>query len=151
MSTERSQSGPGVRVLIVDDQARARQSLRALLMTWPQVGELREAGDGLAALEKIAESRPDLVLIDARMPSLDGLETTKRIKARWPEVQVIVLSMSPEYADRARQAGAEAFAVKGDLGRQLRLILGAISTCEQRLGFDSEPREWEYTTEADNE
>ncbi len=151
MPTDRNQGGPGVRVLIVDDQARARQSLRALLMTWPQVGELREAGDGLAALEMIEASRPDLVLVDARMPSLDGLETTQRIKARWPEVQVIVLSMSPEYADRARQAGAEAFAVKGDLGRQLRAILAAISACEQKLGFDGKPGEWELETEEHHE
>ncbi len=149
METERSRSGPGVQVLIVDDQARARQSLRALLMTWPQVGELREAGDGLAALSMIEASRPDLVLVDARMPSLDGLETTRRIKERWPEVQVIILSMSPEYAERARQAGAEAFAVKGDLGRQLRAILAAIAACEQRLGFDGEPGEWADGTEVD--
>ena len=149
MMTEQSHSGPRVKVLIVDDQPRARLSLRALLTTWPQVGELREAGDGLAALKLIEEARPDLVLVDARMPSLDGLETTQRIKARWPEVQVIVLSMSPEYADRARQAGAEAFAVKGDLSRQLRAILAAVTTAEQRKGFDGDPAEWGNKEEVD--
>jgi DNA-binding NarL/FixJ family response regulator len=123
----------GVRILIVDDQPRARQGLRALLSAWPQVAEIREAGDGGEALRLIEEACPDLVLIDVKMPVLDGVEATRRIKERWPQVQVIVLSMSEEYGSQAHQAGAEAFAPKGDLGEQLRAILVAIDSCVQRL------------------
>jgi DNA-binding NarL/FixJ family response regulator len=103
-----------LRILIVDDQPRARKSLRALLSTWPQVGEIREAGDGREAVQLAGELQPDVVLMDARMPEIDGLEATVQIKARWPQVKVIVLSMYTEYRNEALAAGADAFVAKSD-------------------------------------
>ena len=103
-----------LRILIVDDQPRARKSLRALLSTWHQVGEIREAGDGREAVRLAGELQPDVVLMDVRMPEIDGLEATVQIKARWPQVKVIVLSMYTEYRNEALAAGADAFVAKSD-------------------------------------
>lgn len=114
------------RILVVDDKPRARQSLRMLLSTWAQVGEVREAANGQEALAVVEAFRPDLVLMDALMPEMDGLEATRQIKARWPETRVVMLSMYSDYSDAAILAGAESFAAKGDLAVQLRAILAAL-------------------------
>jgi CheY-like chemotaxis protein len=73
-------------ILIVDDQPRARRSVRALLSTWTRSAEIREASDGREALRLAEQLPPDLVLMDVRMPEIDGLEATGQIKARWPQV-----------------------------------------------------------------
>jgi CheY-like chemotaxis protein len=102
----------GVRVLVVDDQPRARQSLRALLATWPIIETIREAANGKEALALVEESPPDLALMDIRMPEMDGLEATRRIKAKWPQVKIIALSVYIEHATEALAAGADAFVCK---------------------------------------
>jgi DNA-binding NarL/FixJ family response regulator len=103
-----------VRVLIADDQPRARRSLKALLATWPQVEVAAEAADGQEAVGLVAEQQPDVVLMDLRMPALDGLAATRIIKERWPGVRVIALTMYADYqAADARAAGADAFLIKG--------------------------------------
>ncbi len=101
-----------IRVLIVDDQPRARQSLRALLATWPNIQDIREAVNGRQAIKAVVESAPDVVLMDARMPVMDGLEATRLIKNFFPDVRVIVLSMYPETENQARESGADAFVYK---------------------------------------
>lgn len=112
-----------INVLIVDDQPRARQSLRALLGTLPQVASIGEAGNGLEAVQSIEESQPDVVFMDVRMPVMDGLEATRRIKACWPQVRVIVLSLYAESADEALAAGADAFVGKGEPPERLLKVL----------------------------
>ena len=113
-------------VLIVDDQPRARKSVRALLSTWQRVGEIHESGNGREALRLVEEFRPDLVLMDARMPEMDGLEATRQIKARWPRVKVAVLSMYVENQAEALAAGADAFVSKGEASDALLGVLAAI-------------------------
>ena len=103
-----------VRVLIVDDQLRARQGLKALLATWPRLLEIKEATNGKQALALVQEYQPDLVLMDVRMPEMDGLEATRQIKASWPNVLVVVLSMYPEYEPEVTAAQADAFVCKGE-------------------------------------
>ena len=115
-----------IRLLIVDDAPRSRAGLRALLATlgldvlqepqggaWPQVEVVGEAANGQEALRLVQERRPDLVLMDARMPVMDGLEATQLIKDKWPEVKVVVLTMYPAYRAEALAAGADAVLVKG--------------------------------------
>ena len=116
-----------IRVLIVDNQPRARQSLKALLATWPQAKEIREATVAQEAMHLIQESQPDVVLMDVRMPEVDGLEVTRLIKTRWPQVKVVVLTMYTEYASAAMLAGADAFICIGEPPGKLLTTLAAVA------------------------
>ena len=120
-----------VRVLVVDDQLRARQGLKALLATWPQLKEIREATNGKQALAIVEEYQPDLVLMDVRMPEMDGLEATRRIKASRPHVLVVVLSMYTEYAAEAIAAQADAFVCKGEPPEKLLETLTALTAASK--------------------
>jgi NarL family two-component system response regulator LiaR len=114
------------RVLIADDQPRARRSLKALLSTWPRVGEIYEASNGREAVQSVQERQPHMVLMDVLMPEVDGLEATAQIKALWPQVKVVVLSMYLEYRDEALAAGADAFVGKGEPADRLLAVLSAL-------------------------
>jgi YesN/AraC family two-component response regulator len=115
-----------IRVLVADNQPRARQSMKALLGAWRQIEEVREAANGREAIRLVEEFQPDVVLIDVRMPEMDGLEATRLIKANWPQVNVIVLSMYAEYEVAAMVAGADAFLAKGDSAGKLKTILADV-------------------------
>lgn len=84
---------PPIRILIVDDSALTRQLLRTLFVADPAIEVIGEAGDGKAALTKVADLRPDLVLLDVRMPVMDGVETTRQIMAYYP-TPILVLTAS---------------------------------------------------------
>ncbi len=103
-----------VKVLIVDDQLRARQSLKALLATWPLIGETQEAANGQEAIQRIQQVQPDLVLMDVRMPVMNGLQATQHIKRHWPQIKVIVLSMYGDCQVDALAVGADAFMSKDE-------------------------------------
>ena len=107
------------RVLIADDRSRSRRGLQALLMTHPGIEVVGEAGNGQEALRLVEERRPDTVVIDAKMPAMDGLTATRMIKNRWPEVRVIMLTMYSTHRADALGAGADAFLVKGCLAQEL--------------------------------
>jgi DNA-binding NarL/FixJ family response regulator len=113
-------------ILVVDDQPRARKSLKALLATWPQVGDIREASNGREALRWVEELQPDLVLMDVRMPGMDGLEATAQIKAQWPQLKVLLLSMYAEHRSEALAAGADAFVSKEQAPEKLLDILAGV-------------------------
>ncbi len=121
-----------IKVLIVDDQRRSRQSLQALLATWPAAASIREAANGVEALRLAEEYRPDLIVIDVRMPEMGGLETTQRIKARWPDTGVVVLSMYSDFEPSAMAAGADAFVTKGEPPEVLLCILEAVSESREQ-------------------
>jgi CheY-like chemotaxis protein len=100
------------RILIVDDQPRTRQSLRALLASGLPLEEVREAADGLEALRCLETYHPDLVLMDVLMPEMDGIEATRLIKASYPQVKVILLSIYARYEQAALLIRADAFVAK---------------------------------------
>jgi len=115
-----------IKVLIVDDQPRSRNSVRALLSTWSWAGEVREASNGREALELVREFEPDVVLMDVRMPEIDGMEATALIKAQWPQVKIVVLSMYPEYRAEALAVGADSFVAKADAPLEMLNVLAAL-------------------------
>jgi DNA-binding NarL/FixJ family response regulator len=101
------------RVLIADDRARSRHGLRALLTTYPGIEVVGEAGNGKEALRLVEERQPDAVVMDAKMPGMDGLTATRAIKGRWPEIKVIMLTMYSARRADALGSGADAFLMKG--------------------------------------
>lgn len=103
-----------IRVLVVDDHPVVRGGLEALLATADDLEVVGGAGDGLEALELIASSRPDVVLMDLRMPRLDGASATERIRREHPGVHVLVLTTYETDADivRAVEAGATGYLLK---------------------------------------
>ena len=116
-----------IQILIADDQPRARQSLRALLSTWSPAGEVREAADGLEAVKLVEVRQPDVVLMDIRMPEMDGMQATRLIKDCWPQVKVVVLTLYGEYEPEALAAGADAFIGKGEPPDRLLAVLSSLT------------------------
>jgi DNA-binding NarL/FixJ family response regulator len=107
-----------IRVLVADDQAMIRVGLRQILDNEPDLAVVAEAADGLEAVEAAASARPDVVLMDVRMPLLDGLEATRRIVASSdapPRVLVLTTFDDDEYLFDALRAGASGFLLK-DVG-----------------------------------
>ncbi|MEU7689543.1 response regulator transcription factor [Microbispora hainanensis] len=102
------------RVLVVDDQAVVRDGLVLLLGLLPDIEVVGSASDGEAALRLVADERPDVVLMDLRMPRMDGVEATRRIRTGFPETQVVVLTTytDDESVFAALRAGARGFLTK---------------------------------------
>jgi DNA-binding NarL/FixJ family response regulator len=112
-----------VRLVIADARPRTRRALRSLFATHAAFEVVGEAADGEEAVASVERLRPDLVLIDVRMPRLDGIAATARIKARWPSVRVVCHSLAAERREEALAAGADAFVCKGAATAEL---LGAL-------------------------
>ena len=107
-------SGAAVRVLLADDQALFREALATLLEARPEVQVVGEAGDGAQALDRAAELRPDVVLMDLHMPVLDGVAATRRLRVEQPEVRVLALTTFDDDEDvfAALRAGAVGYLLK---------------------------------------
>ena len=105
---------PPVRVLLVDDQALFREALGTLLGARPEVQVVGEAGDGFQALQRAAELRPDVVLMDLHMPVLDGIAATRRLRVEQPGVRVLALTTFDDDEDvfEALRAGALGYLLK---------------------------------------
>ncbi|MFD1546557.1 response regulator transcription factor [Nonomuraea guangzhouensis] len=103
-----------VTVVVVDDQAVVREGLVLLLGLLPGIEVVGSAGDGEAALRLVAERQPDVALMDLRMPRMDGVEATRRIRAEHPDTQVVVLTTysDDESVFAALRAGARGFLTK---------------------------------------
>ncbi|WP_066951546.1 response regulator [Microtetraspora fusca] len=123
-----------IRVLIVDDQAMVRTGLRLILKTG-DVEVAGEASDGAQAVELVAELRPDVVLMDIRMPELDGLEATRRIMALDHVPRVIILTTFDldRYVYEALQAGASGFLLKDVSPEQLLASVRLVMTGDALL------------------
>jgi len=101
-----------LKILIADDQKHARSGLKALLRASMAQPEIWEAANGREAQQLAEERRPDLVLMDIRMPEVDGLAATRWIKSRFPHVKILVLSLQGGSSAEALEAGADGFVSK---------------------------------------
>jgi len=101
------------KVLITDDRLASRKGLRALLLTQPDIQVIGEAENGEKAIEFIKEKKPDVVIMDAFMPGMNGLEATSIIKKKWKRIRVVILTLHDDLREEALVAGADAFLVKG--------------------------------------
>lgn len=107
-------SASALQILLVDDHTILRRGLRLMLEKLPGVNAVSEAGSCLGALEQISASTPDLIILDAHLPEIDGVEGTRQILARHPGVKIIMLSgdSSPSLILDALRAGALAYVIK---------------------------------------
>jgi len=103
-----------MRIAIVDDDPLVRMGLKAIVGSEPGWDVVGEAGDGAEAIAVVEQTRPDVVLMDVRMPGMDGLEATRHIVAEFPESKVLVLTTFEvdEYVFEAMRSGASGFVLK---------------------------------------
>jgi DNA-binding NarL/FixJ family response regulator len=124
-----------IRVLVADDQSMIRAGFRMLLAGEGDIEIVAEARDGLEAVEKAARFQPAVVLMDIRMPELDGLEATRRILAADPRARVLILTTFDldEYVFEALKAGASGFVLKDDPPEQLIAAVRTVAAGESLL------------------
>lgn len=104
-----------IRVLIVDDQELFRESLSLILSAQVEIEVLATAENGRDAVQKIRDLQPDVILMDIRMPEINGIECTKMVKEQYPDIKVIILTTfdDDEYIYEALKNGADGFLLKG--------------------------------------
>jgi DNA-binding NarL/FixJ family response regulator len=118
---------PRPRIVLADDHEVIRRGIRSLLdgASWEVCGE---AANGQEAVEKVAELKPDLVVMDVSMPVMNGIEATRIIRSSSPSTKVVIFSMhdSPQIAAAASEAGASACLTKTSLGDQLKKVIAQV-------------------------
>jgi DNA-binding NarL/FixJ family response regulator len=124
-----------MRVLIADDHGIVRSGLRLLLERQPDIEVIGEAGDGADARELAVRERPDLAILDVRMPKLTGLQATREIREQAPEVSVLILSMHDDerYLFEALKAGASGYVLKAQADTELLDAIRAVRRGEPFL------------------
>ena len=126
-------------VLLVDDQALLRVGFRLVIESEPDLRVVGEAADGAVALTQVAALRPDVVLMDVRMPGMDGIEATRRITEEHPDARVLVLTTFDvdEYAFAALRSGASGFLLKSarpeELVEAIRTVASGSSVVAPRV------------------
>lgn len=117
-----------IRVLVVDDHTLLRDGITALLQLAPDMEVVGEAGDGKEALAKVRDLKPDVVLMDLEMPVMDGLEASRQICTRYPEVAVLVLSQyqDADHVLDAIDAGVRGFVNKNAASAELAAAIRSV-------------------------
>jgi DNA-binding NarL/FixJ family response regulator len=124
-----------IRVLVVDDQSMVRAGFRLLLADEPDIEVVAEAGNGLEAIAQSARFHPNVILMDIRMPELDGLEATRRILAADETARILILTTFDldDYVYEALRAGASGFVLKDDPPEQLIAAVRTIAAGDALL------------------
>jgi DNA-binding NarL/FixJ family response regulator len=124
-----------VRVLLVDDDDLMRAGLKSVLSSDETIEVVGEAGDGRVALSQIRDLRPDLVLMDIRMPELDGISATREVLAAEPSVKVVVLTTfeQDDYIFEALSAGASGFLLKRTKPEELIAAIHTVAAGDSLL------------------
>jgi len=125
-----------IRILIADDHAVVREGLRAVLGSEPDMEVVGEAATGKEVLERAAELRPDVILMDIQMPGINGIEASRRILDASPKVGVVVLTMfeDDESVFSAMRAGARGYVLKGAHPSEILKVLRAVAGGEAYFG-----------------
>lgn len=119
-----------IRVLLVDDQTLIRQGIRMLLSTEKDIQVIGEAANGKEALAQVEGLQPDVILMDVRMPEVDGVSATREIVSRWPSLGVIILTTfdDEEYIFEGLRAGARGYLLKDirseEMAEAIRIVAG---------------------------
>jgi DNA-binding NarL/FixJ family response regulator len=112
------------RVLVTEDHSITRRGLTNYLMSaYPEL-EIEEARNGREAVDRVSVQPPDVIIMDMVMPRMDGASATREIKARWPQVKIVLLLLDPEQGQSALDCGADAYLLKEGDTRELLKILG---------------------------
>ena len=124
-----------IKVLIADDHAVVREGTRRILEQEPDMQVVGEAGDGEEAVNLATNLKPDVAIIDIAMPKLDGIEATKRIKAAWPSINVLILSAydDDQFIFSLLEAGAAGYLLKSIRSRELIDAIRAVYSGESVL------------------
>ena len=124
-----------IRVLLADDHALVRSGIRMVLQTFDGVQVVADAQDGRTALALIEKLRPDVALLDIAMPDLNGIETAARIRSRFLQTRVVILSMhaGEEYVSQALRAGASGYLIKDATPTEFEFALRAVARGETYL------------------
>jgi DNA-binding NarL/FixJ family response regulator len=124
-----------IRVLVADDQSMVRAGFRRLLSDEPDIDVVAEADNGVDAVAKAGRFAPDVVLMDIRMPELDGIEATRRILAADPAARILILTTFDldEYVYNALGAGASGFVLKDDPPEQLVAAIRTVAAGDALL------------------
>ncbi|WP_084040373.1 response regulator transcription factor [Demequina sp. NBRC 110053] len=124
-----------IRIVIADDQAMVRAGFRSLLAAEPDIDVVGEAGDGESATAAVRRERPDVVLMDIRMPVLDGIEATRRLVSSGSSTRVLVLTTFDldEYVFAALRAGASGFMLKDAPAEELAAAIRVVAAGEALL------------------
>ena len=106
-----------INVILADDHALVRQGIRSLLEGFPEINVLAEAADGQEALLKVNEYDPDILIVDIRMPKLNGIQTVAQLSQKTSKTKALVLSMhdSEEYVIQSVEAGAYGYLLTPDI------------------------------------
>ncbi len=125
-----------IRLLLVDDQALLRQGLASLLATEQDFEVVGQAANGMEAVAAVEALRPDVILMDIRMPVLDGIEATKQIHEKFPSAKVLVLTTfdDDEYIVRVMDAGAVGYLLKNSPIEHLAQAIRSVNCGYTQLG-----------------
>jgi DNA-binding NarL/FixJ family response regulator len=125
-----------IRILVADDHAVFRWGLRTLLGSEPGMQVVGEAATGIEVLERAAELRPDVILMDVQMPQVNGIEATRRILEADPHIGVVVLTMfeDDESVFSAMRAGARGYVLKGAHPSEILKVVRAVGVGEAHFG-----------------
>jgi DNA-binding NarL/FixJ family response regulator len=158
-----------IKVLIVDDHTLVRDGIRALLTLVADVKVVGEAANGKEALEKVKKLAPDVVLMDLAMPIMSGLESTRRIRKRFPGTKVLALTQyeDREYIVPTIEAGARGFVSKSAAFTELASAIQAVyqgesflspiaaaavvEECQQKVSIDGETDSYQNLTDRERE
>jgi DNA-binding NarL/FixJ family response regulator len=116
------------RIVLADDHALVREGIKRIIQEDPKLSVVDETGDGLELLQILAETTPDMVVLDISMPGLRGIEAAKIIKELYPKIKILILTMhkSKEFLYLAMNGGADGYVLKEDVNDVLHTAIKTI-------------------------